>query len=139
MKPLPPPPIPAPDTVPRWRGMLHARLVANAAVRVEQEGPTGMRVAVPVRPRWWARPPLTWVFPLRAERRFALDDVGRALWEAGRKRRRLRLAVADFARSQRLSFHEARVALTPMLQTLVERGILALAAPEAVAGEERNR
>lgn len=135
----PPPPCPAPDAVPRWRALLHARVVANTAVRVEQDGPTGLRVAVPVRPRWWARPPLTWVFPLRRERRFALDDVGKALWEAGRKRRRLRAAVHDFARGQRLSFHEARVALTPILQTLIARGILALAAPDAAPRQEVGR
>ncbi|TVR51135.1 MAG: PqqD family protein [Puniceicoccaceae bacterium] len=123
--------IPGPHHHPPWLPLMRCRLLANKAVSVETDEPMGLRVSVPVQPRAWARPPLTWILPLRERRRFALDPIGKAIWQACRTEQSVATVVREFGRRHRLSFHEARVALTPYLQQLVERGILVLVGPSS--------
>ncbi len=113
-----------------WKSMLSARLVRNAAARVEQR--PGSRVMVYVKtakPRFMV-PPISWIVPVRRERGAALDCLGTQLWNLCDGSRTVEEVIDAFAALHSLSFHEARAAVTGYARTLIERGVLAIALPE---------
>jgi len=107
--------------------VLAARPVRNAAGTASAD-PTGeVAIAVPMkRPRWLV-PPLSWLVPLRPSRTVRLDNLGAQVWELCDGGRTVEEIVDEFARRHRLTFHEARVAVTGYLSQLVRRGVLAMA------------
>ncbi len=106
--------------------------VANKAVRVEKHG-EGLVVYLPIRQRWWMSPPLSWVLPYRSERGVALDGLGSEVYRSVDGRQTVEQIVVAFARSHRLRFHEARLAVMQFLKMLAQRNIIVLAVPNGRA------
>ncbi len=108
--------------------LLDAVPTPNAAVRAERRG-DAVVLWVPLQRRWYNQGALRWLLPLRGEKGYALDRLGREVWEACDGDRTLERIVEDFARRHRVRFHEARVAVLTFLRTLVERRLVALVGP----------
>jgi len=107
--------------------MLEARPVRNAAAETVREASGELAIAVKrKRPRWHV-PPLSWVVALKPTRTVRLDPLGAQVWELCDGERNVEAIVDAFALEHRLSFHEARVAVTGYLSQLVQRGALAVA------------
>jgi hypothetical protein len=75
-------------------------------------------------------PPLSWIVPFHPERRLVLDRLGTEVWTLSDGRHTVEQIVDLFAEGHKLTFHEARVAVTGYLKTLIERGVLAIAMPK---------
>jgi len=58
-----------------------------------------------------------------------LDRLGSWVWKLCDGNRNVEQLVDDFAAAEGLSFHEARVAVTGYLKTLIQRGALAVEVP----------
>ena len=109
-----------------WRSMLMARPLHNAKARVERDARGGLFVYVhAVRPRYLV-PPISWVVPFRNERRVCLDRLGIRVWELCDGKRTVEDVIDAFVGNYGLTFHEARVAVTSYIRTLVQRGVLAV-------------
>ncbi len=110
--------------------MLEARPLPNAAAEAVREASGELAIAVRrKRPRWHV-PPLSWVVGLKPTRVVRLDRLGAQVWELCDGARTVEAIVDAFAAEHRLSFHEARVAVTGYLSQLVQRGALAVAMTE---------
>ena len=110
--------------------LLDAVPTPNAAVRLERRGDSVL-LFVPLRPRFWTGPPLSWLLPFRKERGFALDALGEEVFAACDGRRTLEQIIEAFASRHRIRFHEARLAVTQFLRSLSERNLVALVVPRA--------
>lgn len=102
--------------------------VVNEAVEVHRQG-KAVTLVVPIRQRKWMGRPLSWVFPFRTERRYALDHVGQEVWRSCNGRRTTEQIIERFASKYNVRFHDARLAVTQFLQTLVQRKLVALVMP----------
>lgn len=123
----------APETG-SWKRMLAARPVHNAAARVEDEGGGDVTVHVKsVRP-WYMFPPVSWIVPYKPERGTILDRLGSQVWRWCDGERTVEDIIDAFASEHDLTFHEARVAVTGYIKSLVQRGALAIAMSEEDAG-----
>ena len=109
--------------------LLDAVPVVNQAVKVRQSG-KALTLTVPIRKRVWMGPPLSWILPFRDERRFAMDEVGQEVWRWCNGRRTTEQIIERFANKYNLRFHDARVAVTQYLRTLVQRNLVVLVLPE---------
>jgi hypothetical protein len=98
----------------------------NVAARVTVEG-AGLIVWLPIRRTWWTSGYLVNILPFRAEKGFALDTIGREVFEACDGQRDVETIVEEFAARHRLRFAEARASVALFLKTLVQRKIIALA------------
>ena len=107
--------------------LLDAVPVRNASVRVETRSEGGLVLSVPMRRRWYMKPPLGWVLPFSRQRRISLDRLGAAVWEACDGRRTLEQVIERFADRYHLRFHEARLSVQQFLKELVRRGLVVLA------------
>lgn len=114
-----------------WRDALRTIPVRNEAADVGERSGEGVFITVQrTRPRWLI-PPLTWAIRPRLTKTFKLDGIGSEIWSLCDGERTVE-AIADiFAERHKLTFHEARVALTSYLKLLVERGAMVLARPKA--------
>ena len=113
-----------------WRGMLRATPVRNTAAETVQHGPDELSLSVKTkRPRYMV-PPLSWIVPMKPTRTVRLDRVGMQIWNLCDGRRTVEEIVDEFAELHRLTFHEARVAVTGYMRQLVQRGVLAIAMTE---------
>ena len=113
-----------------WKQMLTARAVHNAAARVVDEDGCDVAVYVKsVRP-WYVFPPISWIVPHRAERASVLDRIGSQVWRWCDGERTVEDIIDAFADEYALTFHEARVAVTGYIKSLVQRGVLAIVIPE---------
>jgi hypothetical protein len=118
--------------------MLEARPVQNKAARVETADDGTLAVYVKKALPWYWRAPLTWVASPRAQRRVALDRLGSEVWRLCDGTRTVEAVVDAFAERHRLTFHEARAAVTGYLRLVIQRGVLAIEMPEEEAQEERS-
>ncbi|MFA9480410.1 PqqD family protein [Phycisphaerales bacterium AB-hyl4] len=114
--------------------LLDAIPVVNQAVKARQHG-KAMELIVPLRQTWWMGPPLSWVFPFREERRIALDAVGQEVWRSCNGRRTTEQIIERFANKYNVRFHDARLAVTQFLRSLLERNLVALVLPEQDSGQ----
>ena len=121
---------------PSLEHLLRTVPVANRAATVKPAG-EGLHVLLPIRRRWWMKPPLSWVLPYREHRTVALDRLGREVYEAIDGRRDVESIVERLAEAHRLRFHEARMAVMQFLRMLAERNIVILAVPKAPGGDIR--
>jgi len=117
--------------------LLDAIPVSNQAARVEDAG-EGLVVYLPIRQRWWMKPPMSWALPCREERGVALDTLGAEVYRAVDGRRTVEQIVEVFAEAHRLRFHEARLAVMQFLRMLAERNIVALAVPDQSHDQEAD-
>jgi len=109
-----------------WRSMLAARPVRNAAATATERDDAAS-IAVRTRRPGWLVPPLSWIVPHRPTRTCHLDRLGTEVWHQCDGERTVEAIVDAFAEQHRLTFHEARVAVTSYLRSLVQRGALAVA------------
>ena len=109
-----------------WRPMLAAIPVRNVLAKTETRPDAMLRVRVPLRHPGWLVPPLSWVVRPRHQRVVSLDRIGTEVWQACDGRRTVEQIVDAFSERRRLTFHEARAAVTGFLRSLVQRGILAV-------------
>ena len=113
-----------------WGPMLLARAVHNTAATVDQDGEDAVRIGVrTIRPRYLV-PPLSWIVPVRPERRVVLDRLGLEVWRLCDGVRTVEAVVDAFAAAHGLTFHEARAAVTGYINSLVRRGVLAVVLAE---------
>lgn len=114
-----------------WRAdvLLDAVAYANEAVR-EERRQGHLVLHVPIRKTWFNRPPISWILSYREERGFAVDQLGQFVWEACDGKQTVEQIIENFANLHQLRFHEARLAVTRFLQTLVERGLVVIVLPE---------
>ena len=110
-----------------WRKMLEATPVRNAAAELAQEGPEGLSVSVKVKRPGYLVPPISWVIRRSPTRTVKLDRLGANVWSLCNGARTVEAVIDEFARVHRLSFHEARAAVTWYLSQLIQRGVLAIA------------
>ncbi len=115
-----------PPTPANWRALLAARPVRNAAAAAEETDDGGVRIGVRKADAWWRRAPWKWAVPGGDLRYTVLDRLGRELWEIC-DGRTVEEIVEEMARRHRLTFHESRTAVTPLLRELIRRGALAIA------------
>jgi hypothetical protein len=99
----------------------------NQAMRIESKE-SGLLLWLPLRPRWWMRPPLSWILPYRKEKGLLLDAMGRQVFEACTGDATVERIVEVFAERHQLRFHEARQSVLSFLRMLVERRVIALVA-----------
>ena len=99
----------------------------NQAMRIEVQE-SGLLLWLPIRPRWWMRPPLSWILPYRKEKGLLLDAMGRQVLQACNGEATVERIVEAFAESHKLRFHEARQSVLSFLRMLVERRVIALVA-----------
>ena len=109
--------------------VLSALPTQNSAVRVESTA-TGVVLFVPVARPAWLRA-IAWALPLRREKGFALDALGREVWLACDGSHSFEAIVDAFAARHQLRFHEARAMVAEFVRTLSERNLVALVVPEA--------
>ncbi len=109
-----------------WRGMLMGVPHRNAAATIQTGADGTVTVTVRLhRPRW-LRPPLSWILKPAGHKTVALDPIGTNVWTWCDGRRTVEQVTDEFARRYGFTFHEARVAVTGFLRTLVQRGVLAM-------------
>jgi Coenzyme PQQ synthesis protein D (PqqD) len=99
----------------------------NSAVRVQATA-KGVVLFVPVSQPAWLRA-LAWALPLRREKGFALDALGKEVWLACDGSRSFEAIVVEFAARHQLRFHEARALVAQFVRTLSERKLVALVVP----------
>ena len=111
-----------------WDAMLLAVLVPNRAARVvREEAGGGLTIAVPTRKPSFMRGLVSWLVRVPKERLTVLDPIGAGLWRECDGRKTVEEIVVAFGRRHRLSFHESRVSVTGYIQSLLRRGLLAVA------------
>jgi len=115
--------------------MLEAIPVQNAAAKADEVSQREVDVTVPNKKLSYLFPPLSWTIRPKKELRFRLDPVGTFIWRLCNGKRNVESIVDAFSREFRLTFHEARIAVTTYLKTLVQRGVVAMAMTDT-AGDE---
>jgi hypothetical protein len=120
-----------PKRLPRFDSgrILDAVPVRNARVRIlPGETAETIIVEVELRYRGWRALPARWLKPRRS-RRYALETLGREVYEAIDGVRTFEQLTEDFAARHRLTFQEARGLLWQYCRTLIARGLVAVALP----------
>lgn len=109
-----------------YEDLLKAVPVRNAAVECEQGASGDLRLFLPLKQRWFHRPPVSWLLPISRRRTFGLDALGAEVWQACTGRQRTEQIIRQFASRHQLSFHEARVSICAFLRTLTERKLVVM-------------
>jgi hypothetical protein len=100
--------------------------VRNEHVRAAEDA-RGLTVTVDLRYPGLIKP-LVRALKMRRQRSYHLDGLGLAVYQRVDGEATLEQLVDWLAEAQRLSFHEARTLLMQYLQTLMEKGLVVLAA-----------
>jgi hypothetical protein len=106
--------------------MLAATPVHNEAVINKYSDEEQMVLRVPMRKRWYMSAPFSWIFPFRNHRNFALDSLGREVWEACDGKRNVEQIIDAFANRHSMSFHEARIGVMEFLKNMTKRGLVVI-------------
>jgi hypothetical protein len=122
--------LPAPMVFVSWRRSLLGVPVRNKAAGVVDYGDE-VRVSVALRRARWLVPPITWIIKPASEKTVRLDALGAEVWRLCDGRRTVEKIADEFARSHRLTFHEARVSVTSYISELMQRGALVMTADGA--------
>ena len=110
-----------------WRSMLMARPVRNAAADVHDTSKDKVTIRIKRARPWYMVPPISWVVPMRSERKLVLDRMGARIWRLCDGKRSVEEIVDVFAERHALTFHESRASVTEYLKELIQRGALAIA------------
>ena len=113
-----------------WRSMLAARPVQNQAARIERHDRDRVTVYVKRKRPGYLVPPISWIMTVRPERRVTLDALGTRIWTWCDGNRTVEDVVDLFAATYNVTFHEARVAVTGYLRSLLQRGVVAIVMQE---------
>lgn len=104
--------------------MLKSRPARNIAATIHRHGDHELSITVRKRKPAYLVPPLTWVLRPKLQRTIALDQLGIEIWDLCDASRTVENIIDEFSGRHKLSFHEARVAVTEYLRRLVQRGAL---------------
>ena len=111
-----------------WERMLRATPVHNAAATADRRSGGELCLTVPRRrPGYLVA--LSWLIRPQPTRTVVLDRLGAQIWQNCNGQRTVEQVVDAFATEHRLSFHEARAAVTGYLKDLIERGAVAIVMP----------
>ena len=113
-----------------WAQMLRATPLRNTAARAVENQDKCITVYVKQQRPGFMKPPLSWIVPFSPERRVKLDAIGTRIWRWCDGTLTVEGVVDRFKDHYRLSFHEARAAVTGYLKLLIRRGVLAIAMQE---------
>jgi len=113
-------------TTPALPELLTATPVQNQAVRCDRRAKNELLLTVPLRPRWFMGPPLSWILPLSRQRKICLDPLGAEVWNACNGKNSTQQIIDSFAHRHALTFHEARVSICSYLQQLIQRKLIVL-------------
>lgn len=111
---------------PTFDALMDAVPVRNQEVHVERRGKDDVVLYVPLRRRWFNRPPFSWVLPFSERRALGLDRLGTEVWDACDGRTSTEAIVDHFAQRHALSFHEARMSVVSFLQQLTTRRLIVM-------------
>jgi len=114
-----------------WLAMLRAIPVQNTAAHVSESEQDEVCIIVKIKPIPFLFAPFSWLIRPRRERRFRLEALGSRVWHLCDGERTVEEIVDIFAIQFGLTFHEARVAVTRYMKTLVQHGALAVAVDNA--------
>lgn len=107
-----------------WSEILKIRPKKNEEGIVTELGDGTVVVAVPFKKTTHLKPPLSWVFSSKPELSTRLDGLGTEMWRLCDGHNTVENIVDAFAAAHRLTFHEARVAVTSHIMTLLRRKVL---------------
>ena len=107
--------------------LLDAVPVPNQAVVCEYESESEAVLTVPVRKRWYMKPPLGYLLPFGGVRRIGLDRMGREVWKQCDGTTTTEVIVERFAAAHGVRFHEARISILQFLRMLTQRGVIVMA------------
>ncbi|HEV2292733.1 MAG TPA: PqqD family protein [Tepidisphaeraceae bacterium] len=95
----------------------------------EQVAPGEYRLSVPVKPsKWFA---LISRQPGTLRKTFALDDLGKMVWESCDGRTSIRALIRQIAKRYDLNVREVEVATMAFLKTLVQKGLVGIPVEES--------
>jgi len=114
-----------------WGNMLRAKPRHNLAAKVGEQSSEGLTVWVKQQRPSFLVPPISWVVPFKEEKKVVFDQIGTQIWRQCDGRHTVEDIIDHFAQTYRLSFHEARVAVTQYLGSLVQRGTIAMEVEKA--------
>jgi len=112
-----------------WDRMMRAFPRWNSAVTVTETAQGTVIVKVKCKRPAFMKPPLSWIVPFKPEMKTELDGLGTWIWRLCDGTHRVEAIVDEFAAAHRLTFHEARVAVSGHLKSLIQRGVLAIEIP----------
>ena len=121
-----------------WRRMLQARPARNVATTIHRHDDRELRITVRKRKPAYLVPPLTWAIRPKLQRTIVLDPLGIEIWDLCDANRTVENIIDEFSDRHKLTFHEARVAVTEHLKTLVQRGALAVVEQEPAQNQHEN-
>jgi hypothetical protein len=121
---------PRPDA---WATTMAARPHRNLHVGMSVQRDGSLVLDLERRKIAWLVPPISWVIRPRPRQEIQLDALGASVWQACDGQRTVAQVVDHFASTERLSFHEARVAVTQYLRSLIQKGALAIEMPPGPA------
>ncbi len=113
-----------------WRAMLKARAVQNAAAKIETNEDGTVSLTLKSKKPALLFPPLSWLVRAPEFKRVSLDRIGTEVWRLCDGKHRVEEVVDRFAEAHDLTFHEARVAVTGYMKSLIQRGVLAIVLPD---------
>lgn len=114
-----------------WRLMLRLCPLRNPTAARGTQTTRGLPIRrQTVRPRWLV-PPLSWIIRPRLEKTVWLDELGTAVWDQCDGKQDVETIIDWFAEDNKLSFHEARTAVTQYLQQLLKLGLVVVTLPES--------
>lgn len=97
----------------------------NQAIQLEEKD-GGPVLWAKIRPRWWMKPPFSWIMSYREQKGFRLDPLGFEVWEACDGVRNIEQIVEEFSERHQVSFHEARIVVMQFLRHMTKRDIVAV-------------
>lgn len=108
-----------------WSRMQDAVPVMNVAAGVSADG-GNTKVVIRQKRQGFIKSILRWIVPFHPEKTVLLDKTGTRVMEMCDGRRTVGNIVDQFAVLHRLTFHEARAAVTHYIRLLIQRGVLAI-------------
>lgn len=121
-----------------WRSMLNAVPVKNIAAEVQSDSESYLTIIVKSQKKQFPAP-LSWIVPQRKDKVLKLDAIGVSVWTACDGESTVESVIERFSKRYKLTFHEARVAVTNYLKRLIQRGALAIVlAPEDTDCHEKG-
>lgn len=112
-----------------WKRMLRSKPMRNVAARVHQDEDQTVQIEIKRHKPRFLVPPISWLIRPKLQRTVVLDKLGSEIWHLCNGQRTVEDIIDQFAKTYALSFHESRASVTEYLKSLVQRGIIAMAAP----------
>ena len=114
------------QTYSEWRSMLAATPVRNEAAKVVKDEQETVSVSVRNKKPGYRIPPISWFVPYKPVITIELDGPGAKLWHCCDGNHTVEQICDIFSRDYKLTFHEAKTAVTDYLSKLIQRGVLAI-------------